>query len=254
MTGDTLDSFKQRLTEIRLMQERFDKLFSVLATPDGLIPTNCIQFVENRRMVLIADPSIEVKPHPRIDGLFKTLVGIPDVWKSSSIRVNPSRPVFSRAPVRGVSFHKAIDIVREKREHISSFAVPNLDNSAQQSLLLVRLRRLGHKLGDGYVMEAWQWIGQGDDVNYAHALLNEAATHVHHFDTALVHFSTEEDAQQLMYTGIKSKGVGYEKFFRIDINIKLETFVDLVSAFFPIDILVEEYFDYKPNWPKPKPL
>src|SRR5262249_32892155 len=98
-------------------------------------------------------------------------------------------------------------------------------------------------------VESWEWIGQGIEVFYAHMILAPDANTVYHLDGAVVKFESDCEIASIFQTGNKHKGCEYEKYFRLDGEISFENAIELIRAFFPVEELIDEYFEYLDMWP-----
>jgi hypothetical protein len=239
------EEIKAFFIEQQRQQDRLTELLPALSNQDGLLPISALLIEADGLLKLRVDPSVEIRPHSRVRGPARILINEPNFWPKASIRVEAGKSieVVSRAPVRGVPFQKAVEIVLREGEHKSTFWIPNQDSGFFYATLVTRLRRQKSKRGSELVLEAWQWIGEGIEVNYAHMILNGDASQVLHIDGALVYFSCESDARSLFLTGVKNKGESYEKYFRVDGELSLDDAVLLIRAYFPIEEMVNEYFE-----------
>jgi hypothetical protein len=86
-------------------------------------------------------------------------------------------------------------------------------------------------------------------VHYAHAILDEDATNTTHLDAAIIKFAREDEAAELLRSGIKTKGICRRKYFRCDAKVRIAAAIQLLNAFFPVDELVQEYFEVTEGWP-----
>jgi hypothetical protein len=151
--------------------------------------------------------------------------------------------------VFGVPFGKAVRIVLREKIHKSVFWSPRKDTQVLYSRLLVRLGRRKESNSEHLNLESWEWIGEGAEVDYAHMILTPDGQRAIHVDGALVTFTSEADIAWVFDTGEKRKGVTYKKFFRVDGDTQIETAIGLIRHFFPVDELVDEYFEHVRRWP-----
>ncbi|MBK8271300.1 MAG: hypothetical protein IPK83_24460 [Planctomycetes bacterium] len=151
----------------------------------------------------------------------------------------------------GVSFKKAVDIALSKRLAKSRFWIPpeRQTESVFYAQLLVKVARQKASNGGNLNVEAWQWIGDGIEVDYVHMILNPNTMIVNHLDGALIHYNSELEIATMFNTADKQKGCMYEKYFRLDGHIPMDSAIEMVRAFFPIQELVDEYFQHDPCWP-----
>lgn len=204
------------MVQQKWQRDRLAELWPSLCTQDDLLPISQLIVQKDGILLLKCNPEVQVQPHWRVEKAARRILERQDLWTKASIRVQVGKSIVWRAFVRGVPFQRAVDIALQEREHISGFWIPNQDPDQLYSTLLTRLRR--RKEASMLALEAWQWIGHGIEVNYVHAIMTSDATEVSHLDGAIVSFSSEEDARTLFWTGEKTKGVNYEKYFRVDAN------------------------------------
>ena len=115
--------------------------------------------------------------------------------------------------------------------------------------LLVRVMRRKASNGAFVVVESWEWIGEGVEIDYAHMIATPDCDSVVHLDGAIVSFESECKISTIFATGEKHKGHKYEKYFRLDGRLTFLQAIELIRAFFQIKELVDEYFEHQPNWP-----
>jgi len=240
------EAIRAFFVEQERQRKRLMELLPELSNKDGLLPMSALLVEPDGLLKLRVDPSVEIRPHKRARGPARLLINMPALWPNTAFRVQAvkSIEVVSRGPVRGVPFQKAVEIVLREREHKSTFWIPDEESDWLYATLVTRLRRQKDPNGAKLVLEAWEWIGSGMEVYYAHVILTDDASEVVHIDGALVHFSCESDARNLFLTGVKNKGISYEKYFRVDAALSVDDAVLLVKAFFPIEEMVDEYFKY----------
>jgi hypothetical protein len=240
-----IDELKAWCVEQERQTNRFTELLPELSTEDGLVPIHALIVGDDGSLTLRVDSSIEIHPHGRARGPAKLLLNSPDLWKYSAIRVQSGRPTVSKAPVYGVPFRKALDIVLREGVHISTFQIPKKNIDAYYSTLVVRLSRQQGQTGAELQLDAWQWIGKDVYVDYVHAILTDDATQVVHLDGALMSFSCESDIESFLWNNKKHKCAHKEKYFRVDAALPLDEAVLLIRAFFSVEEMADEYFEYK---------
>jgi len=209
-----IDELKAWCVEQERQTNRFTELLPELSTEDGLVPIHALIVGDDGSLTLRVDSSIEIHPH-------------------------------GRAPVYGVPFRKALDIVLREGVHISTFQIPKQNIDAYYSTLVVRLSRQQGQTGAELQLDAWQWIGKDVYVDYVHAILTDDATQVVHLDGALMSFSCESDIESFLWNNKKHKCAHKEKYFRVDAALPLDEAVLLIRAFFSVEEMADEYFEYK---------
>ena len=244
------EELQQRLNRMQRNRERFDELIRTVTTKDGLVPTNEL-VVDKNELRLSVDDTVTVVPHWRIDSLVPDLMKDTSLWSNAAIRIQSSRSLIGRARIFGVSFRRAIEESLKQRLVKSVFYVPpeyQLENELY-SRLLVRINRRKDNKANFLNLEAWEWIGEGIEIDYAHMIMPVDASHVSHLDCAVIEFDSKTTISNIFSTGDKMKGNSYQKLFRLDGKLSLEKSISLIRRFFPIEELVDEYFCREEQWP-----
>jgi hypothetical protein len=91
------------------------------------------------------------------------------------------------------------------------------------------------------VLETWQGTESSPEVFYIHAIFSEQASICYHLDGAIILFNPE-DKDILFHQGNKLKGYSYQKQFRLDGEIPIQSVFKIVNEYFPIDSLTHECF------------
>jgi hypothetical protein len=148
----------------------------------------------------------------------------------------------SRAPMYGVSFQKAVNEALKKGSIKSQFYLPEKKDDVYYSNLLLHVERRKESNGSIIQLQAWQYCIDTEEVFYVHAESQDFNSTVSHLDGAKIYFN-KKDLAQLFIEGDKIKGDYYEKQFRIDGNIPLKDFYEIIKKFLPIEELVNEAFE-----------
>lgn len=234
------------------MHTRFNELLPRIETKDGLVPSGEIIVNHSHRWHLRQDGSVEVFPHWRVRPVADLLISLPAIWPSAAVRLTPTVPGHGRAPVYGVPLDRAIEIALSQGSMKSRYQVPSRhkQNGTLYAQLFVRVVREKKSAGSTVVIECWEWIGEGEEVYYAHVILDPQLRQATHYDGALLEYATEFDVTRMFDTSTKQKGLSYKKYFRVDGTVPLAQVIDVMRNWFPVTELVEEYFEWSPNWPR----
>lgn len=237
------EEYEKHVAKLEEARTLFHELVPPLSTADGLLPTSEILKSDNDELYLRRRPDLRLYPHWRTCGPLPALQADPALWKIAAIRVTPSQPIACRAPIYGVSFRRALGIVLQRRFHKSRFYIPEKTDNVWYSELLVHLWERKESNGRLLSFECWQWIGTGEEVNYAHMIMQRDGRMVTHLDGALVAFEDQEAARRIFDEGEKKKGISYEKDFRLDGLFSIEDASEIIGRYFPTDKLISEYFE-----------
>ncbi len=226
-------------------------LEAVEVEADSLVPTSEVALTSQGNWCLKCDAEVRVVPHGRAEAVAELLQARPDLWALASLRLRPSRSIVGRAPVFGVPFSRAVQHAMREKLSRAVFSVPAINDQtgALNSQLFVRVTRLKESNGPHLGFEAWEWVGTGVEVSYAHMILTQDASIARHIDGAGIEFSADSDIQTIFTSAKKRKGVGYTKYFRLDGEVAMRDAIELVQRFFQVKELVGEYFECQPTWP-----
>lgn len=247
----SLGDLKEKIEQQQWMQDRFYTLFPQIRTEDDLIPASEITVQSDGSLFLKSDVRVRIYADWRIGRVLEYLLTQPSLWECSAIRVEPSDHIAGRAPIFGVPFRRAIEIALSEGLTKSVFWIPKAGQAENvlYSQLLVRVAKRKESNGNLIMVESWEWIGEGIEVIYAHMILTPDASRVIHLDGAVIAFESDCEVTSIFQTGNKRKGCKYEKYFRLDGEIKIENAFQLIRSFFPVEELVDEYFEYSHQWP-----
>lgn len=248
----SIDEVRKALAQQDRLRARFDELLPAIQNADNLVPTSEVVLRPRGDWCLKRDTEVPVVPHWRAEAVAVFLQARPSLWSLASLRLRPRRSIVGRAPVFGVPFSRAVQHAIRDRLAKAVFYVPGLPDQADgyASQLLVRITRLKEPNGPHLGLEAWEWVGEGVEVNYAHMIFAQDASIARHIDGANIEFSAESDILAIFASAEKRKGVAYTKYFRLDGKIAMREAIELVQQFFQVKELAGEYFECLPTWPE----
>jgi hypothetical protein len=240
---------KAWIEQERANRQKFERIRSEIQTKDGLVPTEQLIVRSRDEIVLRNAHDVRVYPHWRTSGVANILLDNPPLWKLAAIRVSSNRSIVGRAPYFGVPFDKAIDVALEKGFSKSVYWLPETDKGAIYSRLFVLLTQTSQDGEPAIALEAWQWVGEGIEVDYAHMIMSNDTSTVFHLDGAVIEYDLESTITQIFDSG-KRMGISKTKYFRIDGTIPRVQALYLVRGYLPAEELVDEYFEFSEEWPQ----
>jgi hypothetical protein len=216
----------------KLIQEKLDN--------DKLISTQLVDKVINRNQFVIKDKW--VFPDNRILGLIDYLLNYNDLWINSKICLNGERSSYQRVQTFGITFQKAIDKLTKAGFSKARFYCDKRKDFSKDGVVAEMLANTYSDKNGLINLEVWQGVENINEVFYAHGLMNNEHDTFSHFDCAVIDYNIK-DKIRLFEENIKIKSGHYKKLFRIDGTIKTFHIFELASRFFPLDNLIDEYFE-----------
>lgn len=158
----------------------------------------------------------------------------------SRIKISKSYNTFiGRVPVYSVNYQNILKNVISNKKPISSWFICEREKDFDKGIY-ADLYVLGNLNDSNIQIQMWQIIGQGDEILYAHILLDKKNKRINHFDLA-THFVNAIDIPRLIYHKDRTNLILKTKWIRIDKGITEENAFDMIKMFFPIDYLVDEF-------------
>lgn len=151
----------------------------------------------------------------------------------------------SRAPVYSVNYFKMFKKVLTNRTSMSSWFICDREKDFDKGVY-ADLFVLGNMVENNFQLQLWQIIGQGEEVLYAHGLVDKDSLNFKHFDLA-THYIDPVLIPKLIYDKKRIKISKKMKWLRVDGNIDYETVFDLIKMYFPLDHLVDEFTECSVN-------
>ena len=224
-----------------------------LLTSDNLVP--CSALVWDSEHLLIKGSSQHVYVEPRAIGVIKHLKTRQDLWNCAKIRVGESKRDFRGAPVFGVPFEKALELLSRE-----SYNKPILKSMyCRDDASYISDNRLGflgslvahvsRKMEDNDVritLEAWETISAGPETFYIHGIFSSVQKVWIHLDGATMNHSDYQKGL-LFNKGNKTKGTNYAKHFRLDGRLSTCEVVKIANAFLPLDEVTPQYMQQLPS-------
>lgn len=166
-----------------------------------------------------------------------------DLWPATRISISKTRyKTIARATVYGINFKQAL--LKAARTGISTTHLYCSDFKKWSHLgvfadFLIKITRNKERLLE---FNGWQAIGSEETLFFVHGIIDEDFSCFTHIDFAFHHTSLDE-IQKLLSNGKDKPELTFkEKILRLDGQIKVDIGFELMSSFFPIDNLVDEYY------------
>ena len=166
-----------------------------------------------------------------------------DLWKVTRISISKTRfKIIGRATIFGIDFKKAI--IKAVKEGISTTHLYWSDFKEWTHLgvfadFLIKITMTK----EGFIeFNSWQAIGNEGTLFFVHGILNERFNAFTHIDFAYHHTSLDEIQKLLQHGKDKPVLTFKEKILRLDGQINIDIGFELMTIFFPIDNLVDEYY------------
>lgn len=214
---------------------------------DNLIPSKYLKVINEPPQKIFLSvknvPLFQVYLPIDTSEIFEIIFNDKKLWLKSSFYVTDKKISKLRAPIFGVPFNKALNLVIKEGLIKSRFYLSNSDelkNNAVIADLLVH--SAFNKKEIKYELQFWQMLDKDNQVFYVHSILNFYTKTVEHLDGAIILF-TDEQRNLLFEKGKKIKGYYYQKYFRLDANIAIDLAIEIIRKFFPIEELANEYFE-----------
>lgn len=227
------------VAEIKETYQNEEALLS-LADDDGLIRTDSIDEILDGYIIRINDKWLF--PDFRIKRIIKYLSDNQDLWKCSKIALTKKRRTVSGAIMYGVRFGKAIEILQNSDLTRARLYCDKLQDFSEIGVVAEMLVSVYAENKELINIQIWQGVKGDCEVSYMHGLMNRESRQYEHFDFAVIDMDISDQVKLFSYNE-KIKGNHRKKIFRIDGNIKEAHVFELSNLFFPLDHLIDEYFE-----------
>ena len=237
IVSDEDDRFINAEIEETLQNEKVIKKFE---DTDGLIKSNLIEkFVSD---IVIEIENKWIFPNRLIQNVINYIRSYPDLLQISKFSFTGNRISSSRVTSFGLTFQQALrKLNKQGIERARLYCEKKQDFTDEGVVAEMLVNTTKNK--DGTVsIEAWQGIKEENEVFYLHGIMNSKTEFFIHFDGAIIGFSIE-DKKQLFRENKKIKGGTYKKLFRLDGEISSSHVFEIANKFFPLDKLIDEYFE-----------
>lgn len=218
-----------------------------LLDKDKLIHTKNLKIIRdpfNGFKLFVKDNlSEEVYCASEIIPIFNCLLENKNIWNNTSLNITDKKIRKLGSPIFGVPFEKAIKEVLKSRFIKSRFYLTNYDELQKQAViadLIVLLAK--NKKENKTELQIWQKMDKTEEVFYIHFIIDDETNEVEHLDGATILFTLEQ--KNILFEKCKKiKGYNYQKHFKINSSITFEQTINIIKKYFPIEELVEEYFE-----------
>lgn len=182
-------------------------------------------------------------PDNRIKKTIEYLLKNDHLWGNSKISLKSNLSTSHAAKWFGLSFKFAINKLKDTGyPEKAKFYCPTKHDFAQEGAVAEMLTKIHTNKERKIVIGIWQGIGNAQEVFYAHGILDKSTNMFNHFDCALINCDITE-CERLFTENKKIKGESQKKLFRIDGNVDIHHIYELAIRFFPLDELIDEYFE-----------
>ncbi len=217
-----------------------DKVICNNIDADNLINTKLIDKIISRNIFVISNKWLF--PDKRILGLIEYLLINPDMWTNSKICLNGERSFYFRAKTFGMTFKKTIEKLNKSGLSKARLFCESRNDFTKDGVVAEMLANTSIEKNGSVKLEVWQGVENVHEVFYAHGLMNKEKDSFYHFDCAVIDFDIK-DKNRLFSENKKIKSGHYKKLFRIDGCIDPIHIFELANRFFPLDNLIDEYFE-----------
>ena len=174
------------------------------------------------------------------------------LWKNLKLKLEKKKYTSSSsAPIVGVSFDKAIEIIISKEQNPISPRF-RLDLEYSESSICGTLFSNFRKNKEEINFELWQiYHLDKEDIdiptNYIHGIFDIKQDCFIHLDGALI-LHTEDDRKLIEQGLIPPKKAPYCKLFRLDCNLNKDLVKEMMSLYLPIEELSQEFGITQKTW------
>jgi len=212
-----------------------------LKDTDGLISTKYIKFDDNGLMYVEKE---RVKGINEITAIINILKNNPYLWSKSKFSLEPSpkgRMVCAGASIIGIPFSKALeniingDIVQKSMFYIDD----DLTNKGLEGRLIADYRKNNAKTEISF--QLWEVLPLDLPTYFIHGIYNIKHQVFTHFDGALILHDKEIKDKMSWDAFIPPKNFPYKKLFRLDGKIPIESAMELMYNYLPLEDLNKEY-------------
>lgn len=211
-----------------------------LMNDEGLIKINSIDnFISNRQFEL---KKKWLFPHKLIGEVIDYILSFEELKSISKIAITNKRFTSSSARIFGLSFKQALEKLERMGIQQARLYCENKQNFSKEGVVAEMLVNLTKDNNEFVSIETWQGVEGNSFAYYTHGIMNKEKNAFQHFDGAIIGFEISE-LNQLFRENRKLKGCSYKKLFRLDGEISFEHVFELANRFFPLDNLINEYFE-----------
>jgi hypothetical protein len=207
---------------------------------EGLISTKEITQVINRNIFLIKDKF--VFPSHRIYRIVEYILDKPELWDSSKLSLSDSRSAYAAAMKFGISFQKAMIKLQNSGFQKARLYCEHKQNFLKEGVVAEMLANIYLDREKVTNIEIWQGVEGTNEVFYGHGIIKKETTSFSHFDCAIINYDLK-DREELFRENKKIKGDKYQKQYRIDGEINQSEIFEIANKFFPLDKLIDEFFE-----------
>lgn len=166
-----------------------------------------------------------------------------NLWKSTRIAISKTRfKIVARATVFGIDFRNAILKATKEGISITHLYWSDFKNWSDLGAFADFLIKITKTKKGILEFNCWQAIGSEETLFFVHGIFDKNLKNFSHLDFAYHHTSLSEIQKLLSSNKDKPVLKFKEKILRLDGEIEIEIGFELMSLFFPMDKLVDEYY------------
>ena len=171
------------------------------------------------------------------------------LWNQAKIKIDTIRHrTIARATYFGVNFVEAINEAIKTGESITHLFCPHQKDWSEQGLFADFLIKITKTKKGNIEFNGWQAIGNEACVYYVHGIFDISNSFFEHIDFAYhEHYSISTVKQLITTHKGKPKLKSKNKIFRLDGEIEVSIGFQLMKYFFPIDKLMDEFYECTNN-------
>ena len=215
-----------------------------LRNDNGLILTGDILEIISPHVFRIAEKW--VFPHHRVRRIVDYLLQHRNLWDASKLHLVNRRTVVSSAIMFGLTFKSAMEKMQAKKVSTARLYCDKKSLFAGQGVVAEMLAHT-YLDPDGFAtLQVWQGVESEENVFYAHGRMNRGMSAFTHFDCAIIDYDIS-DRERIFRENKGIRSGQYQKLFQIDgESIQTDDIYELANRFFPLDNLIDEFFEIEP--------
>jgi len=237
----------RRIENLTRNKDAFQSIQDFAFTAEGLL--KCSEVIQTNakskyHLCMKCDNSIYFNPNNYSSPVYNYISKDKHLWNISAIRVVPEHYVYGRAPMFGVPFEKALSIVLKEGFIKAEFFIPDKKDNVFYAALMFHINKHKDSNGANIELQVWQYCPGLSEVFYIHSESPDFLKYITHLDGAVIQYHPK-DIYKLFTSGRKIKGEQYEKQFRLDGIIPFTDMINIISAYLPVEELVDEAFQIR---------
>lgn len=241
---DPYGDYKNTFIYSKINYDR-EKLLSKYQDKEGLIHFSNLKEVQSksipgRRIFELGE--YWVFPEKKIINQLEFLYS-KGITQFSRIKItNTWASTIGRLPIITINYFDLLEKILIRKENIKAWYYCERErdlNNGQYADFII----MGNFSETDVQISLWQIIGDGSEVLFAHGLLDRDKLFFKHFDLA-THVIDPKQIPKFLNEKARFDLIKKEKWIRIDGRFEKEIPFEMMKLFFPLDELVDEFFQY----------